>query len=112
MRRFKLINASGREFDLMRKDAFLHDPQGLGFDVETEAQRVGHTFVELRSEEAQPMPGGEMVFAGYEQFDEFRTFVTVGGLVLAYMPLQRWRYLDVTVSQIGKSTRLNSSHQD
>lgn len=110
MRQFKLINASGKEFDLMRKDAFLHGPQGLGFDTETEVQRVGHTFVELRSDEAQPMPGGEMVFGGYAQYDEFRAFVAVGGLVLAYKPTQRWRYLDVTVS-LGLSEIERGSHR-
>jgi hypothetical protein len=30
VRKFKLINANGAEWDLMRKDGFLYQPEGLG----------------------------------------------------------------------------------
>ena len=98
MRQFKLINGLGAEFDLMRKDAWLHDPQGLGFGWEASVQRVGNTFALLDSDELQPAPTGEMMFAGYAQADEFRAFCAEGGLRLAYKPLSTWRYLDVVVA--------------
>ena len=98
MRQFKLINSLGAEFDLMRRDAWLHDPQGLGFGRDSEVQRVGDTFALLHTEQAQPAPTGEMMFAGYAQADEFRAFITEGEIVLGYKPLNTWRYLDVVVS--------------
>lgn len=98
MRQFKLINRLGQEFDLMRKDAWLHDPTGLGFGRDASVQRVGNTFALLDSDESQPSPTGEMMFAGYEQADEFRHFVASGGIILAYKPRETWRYLDVVVS--------------
>lgn len=98
MRKFKLKNARGQEFDLMRKDAFFHSPTGLGFADEPQIQRMGDTFIIIRNDAEQPAPSGVMVFKGYEQWQEFRNFTRPGGLVLCYKPLDKWFYLDVTIS--------------
>lgn len=98
MRKFKLINGNGQEFDLMRKDALLSEPSGLGFSNTVDAQRIGATFAVVSTEQDQPNPAGTMVFESYAQYEEFRTFVRVGGLTLCYMPISTWLYLPVALS--------------
>lgn len=97
MRLFKLINSTGAEFDLMRTDAFFHDPDGLGVSNDLSVSRVGDSYFVTDSKDAQPKPSGEMVFSGYAQYDEFLAFCRVGGLVLGYKPLDTWLYLDCWV---------------
>lgn len=98
MRQFKLTNANGQTFDLMRKDAFFHAPTGLGWGVDASAVEVGDTYVVTGRKPQRPAPAGEMVFEGYDQYDEFMAFVQVGGLILAYKPRTTWQYLDVDLS--------------
>lgn len=98
MRQFKLINARGAEWDMMRRDAWLHDPSGLGFANDAQVMPLGGTFALLRVEAAAPAPAGEMIFAGYQQETDFRRFVGEGVCTLAYKPLDTWQYLDVIVS--------------
>ncbi|MBE6878694.1 MAG: hypothetical protein E7488_05970 [Ruminococcaceae bacterium] len=108
MRKFKLINANGQEFDLMRKDAFFYNISGLGFGIEADYTRIGSKYFASDEREKQPMPGGTISFAGYRQHDEFRAFCRVGGLVLAFKQLDTWYYLDVNIdithSDISKDT--------
>ena len=109
MRKFKLINANGQEFDLMRKDAFFYNISGLGFGIEAEYTRVGNKYFAQNQREKQLTPGGTISFAGYAQHNEFRSFCRAGGLVLAFMPLDTWYCLDVNIdishSDISKNTR-------
>lgn len=98
MRQFKLLNANGQTFDLMRKDAFFNDPDGLGWGIDATVMAAGDSYVVTDRKPEKPAPSGKMVFAGYKQYDEFMTFVQAGGLVLAYKPLDTWRYLDVDLS--------------
>ena len=103
MRQFKLINARGVEFDLMRKDAFFHIPDGLGYTVYNEYIVAGSAFVPIASDETQTVIAGEMVFAGYEQYSEFIAYVT-DDMTLGYKPQgTTWYYKDVTMQSIGKS---------
>lgn len=98
MRQFKLLNANGQEFDLMRKDAYFNAPEGLGWGLDAEVMAVGDTYVVTGRKPERPSPSGEMVFEGYAQYNEFLTFAQAGGLMLAYKPLDTWRYLDVDLS--------------
>ena len=66
MRKFKLINAEGQEFDLMRKDAFFFSPSGLGYEMQFDTTPAGYDFIELDSEMLQKTVSGSVVFAGYE----------------------------------------------
>lgn len=103
MRKFKLINASNEEFDLMRKDAFFHAPDGLGIAYITNVMQADRYFIETNRSVSQATPNGEMVFLGYEQYDEFMDFVGDNPLTLGYCPLDTWRYMDVRLGSIGKS---------
>lgn len=98
VRQFKLHNGLGQTFDMMRKDAFFHAPDGLGWGLSPTIAPVGETYIVTDVQPERPAPSGEMVFAGYEQYKEFLEFVQVGGLVLGYRPLSVWNYLDVTIS--------------
>lgn len=102
MRQFKLINKTGAEFDLMRTDAFLYEPEGLGWGYETDYTEVDDAIIPLDSKLTHPSPSGSMVFDGYAEYAEFLAFIQVGGLVLAYMPLSTWQYLEVS-AVLGKS---------
>ena len=101
MRRFKLINAKGQEFDLMRKDSFFNSPAGLGFTLNITTATVGNTFIPT-SNMYEPQPvSGEMVFAGYEQYKEFIDFLT-DKITFAYSPLETWYYMDCAASVLAK----------
>ena len=80
MREFKLVNATGSEFDLMRKDSFFHDPDGFGVSYDPSVSRIGDSYFVTDSRDAQPKPSGEILFAGYSQYEEFLAFCRVGGV--------------------------------
>lgn len=109
MRQFNLTNANGQVFDLMRKDAFFNTPEGLGWGVTDTIMQVDKAYIVTESVPNTPAPAGEMLFAGYEQYNEFLAFAQCGGLVLGYKPLDTWLYLDVSLviskGEISPSTR-------
>lgn len=109
MRLFKLINATGAEFDLTRPDAFLKDPTGLGKGSEITVARVGDSYIVTDEKDEVPAPSGTMMFLDYATYDEFIAFCVVGGLVLGYKPLDTWLYLDcyikIAKSEIDRDTR-------
>lgn len=102
IRQFNLTNANGQVFDLMRQDAFLYNPDGLGWGVDDTIMAVGESYVVTNTEPEKPAPSGQMNFAGYAQYNEFLAFVQVGGLTLGYNTLGNWIYLDVSLT-ISKS---------
>ena len=102
MRQFRLTNAAGGTFDLMRKDAFFHAPSGLGLVYETDVARVGEEFLLLDCTLGQKTVSGEMVFAGYAQYQEFLAFC-VGELELGYQPEgSLWYYARCILQRIDK----------
>ena len=103
MRKFKLINANGDEFDLMRKDAFFHAPDGLGIGKEYEFMRSGTAYEPTELYSAQKTVSGEIVFSSYETYNEFIRFIAYNPLQLAYMPLTEWAYLDGYIVVLDKS---------
>lgn len=102
MRQFKLKNGNGESFNLMRKDAFLSDPAGLGFGSELELSQMGSTWLLTKNTQERPEPTGQMVFAGYAQYEEFTLFLAAGNLQLGYKPLNTWLWLPCIVN-LGKS---------
>ena len=103
MREFKLVNANGLEWDLMRKDAFFHAPDGLGFGRTISAVQVGGSYIETGDSLDQKAPSGEMVFLGYEEYSDFISFIAKTPLVLMYKPLQKWFRLKCKISSLGKT---------
>ena len=104
VRTFKLINSTGAEWDLMRKDAFLYEPDGLGFDKENEYMRIGSTYDMVQEIPSQKAVSFTMVFKNYVVFREFSNFITYTPLKLAYKPYPTsdWAYLDGMFTSVGK----------
>lgn len=103
MRKFKLINARGEEFDLMRKDAFFSSPAGLGIAKDYDFMRTGSAFSPTELFNSQKNVNGEIVFKSYEIYKEFTLFVAYTPLKLAYMPLNEWAYLDGYITGLEKT---------
>lgn len=103
VRKFKLINSEGAEWDLMRKDGFLYAPEGLGINQENEYMRIGSTYELIQRLSAQKTFNFTMVFSGYDAYREFSRFIIYAPLKLAYMPLNEWAYADGDITVLEKS---------
>ena len=103
VRQFKLQNALGQTFDLMRQDAFFYTPDGLGFIMDSEFMQIGGSYQLIETEAAQKSPAGIMVFKNYAVYQEFVKFITPTPLKLMYKPLNEWAYLDCIVSRLSKA---------
>lgn len=97
VRQFKMINGDGTEYDLTRVGALLWNPAGLGWGLTPTVNPVGTTYIVTETALEQPKPSGSVVFHTYEEYQEFLSFVQIGGLVLCYNPAGTWYYLDCTV---------------
>ena len=102
MREFKLQNAAGDTFDLMRRDAFFYVPDGLGFRMDSQFMQIGNAYRLIETESAQKAPSGVMVFANYTIYQTFAKFISYTPLKLMYKPLSEWFYLDCIVSKLTK----------
>lgn len=105
MRRFKLINAEGAEWDLNDVASFFQHPDGLGFERKMQSVPAGYDFIEIDDEPVQKKPMGEMVFKTYERYSEFAEFIAKTPLVLCYAPIDKWHYLDCKVQRLGKGEK-------
>lgn len=103
VRKFKLINSEGAEWDLMRKDGFLYEPEGLGINQDNEYMRIGSTYELVQSLAAQKAVNFTMVFASYSVYREFARFIIYAPLKLAYMPLNEWAYIDGDITALSKT---------
>lgn len=110
VRQFKLINGNGAEYDMTRPEALLHDPQGLGWGIEADIQRMGMTYLAIDENEIRQTPSGEMVFRTYQEYAYFLSFVQVGGLVLAYKPINTWFYAKCIVSIDKSEIKPDNNH--
>ena len=102
MRLFKMINANGESFDLMRGDAFFSAPGGLGFSKEILTTQCGDDFVNVATKSQQKVITGTMAFKGYEQYAEFIDFVKKKPLKLGYKPLDTWTFIDCDIQSLSK----------
>lgn len=103
VRKFKLINSTGAEWDLMQKDGFLYEPEGLGINQDNEYMRIGSTYELVQSLSAQKSVNFTMVFASYSVYREFARFIIYAPLKLAYMPLNEWAYIDGDITSLSKT---------
>lgn len=103
VRKFKLINANGAEFNLMRRDAFLYQPDGLGISQDNEYMRIGNTYELIQRLSSQKSVSFSMVFKSYAVYREFADFIIYQPLKLAYMPMNEWVYCDGEITAMEKS---------
>lgn len=104
-RKFKLINASGREWNLMQRNAYFSDPEGLGLGFDTEYMRIGQIYEQIQSASAQKTVSGNMLFKTYTDYRAFADFISDDPLRLAYMPQNEWYYLDCSVTGMSKGEK-------
>lgn len=103
VRKFKLINANGAEWDLMRKDGFLYEPEGLGINQDNQYMRIGNTYEMIQRLSAQKSISFSMVFQSYAVYRQFADFIIFQPLKLAYMPQSEWVYCDGEITALEKS---------
>lgn len=103
MRRFKIVNKKGQEFDLNRTDAFLTIPERLGVENELIYQDAGRGYINLKSKPNQKNPKGVISFADYEQFDEFVQIIRHPPLEFKYSPTEKWYTLICDLEYLKKS---------
>ncbi|MDE7436793.1 MAG: hypothetical protein K2N01_13370 [Lachnospiraceae bacterium] len=103
MRQFKMQNAKGQEFDLMRKDALFINPAGLGIDIETEYDEVQGNYREYNRVITRAQINGVMSFEGYEQFSEFAAFLRYPPFEFYYKPEDKWYKKRCAVARLEKS---------
>lgn len=102
MRKFKLKNANGEEFDLTCRASFLTFPEGLGTSREHNYFPVGMSYRRLSTRYSQKLPYGELSFLDYETFSKFAEFLRHEPFVLCYQPENTWYYLDCDLSFLNK----------
>lgn len=103
-RQFRLINATGEEYDLTAADHFFAYPDGLGFERSYSSLQIGDAFVAVESPLRQQKVTGEMIFLDYSAYDGFRRFIAEGRLTLAYQPagFTTWYYRSCKVESLKK----------
>lgn len=103
MRKFKLQNALGESFDLMRRDAYFQSPEGLGVEYSNRYARVGTNFIPTQNEIAQGSISGEMWFKGYAQYTEFRKHIAKQPLKLLYTINDTTYTIDCRIGSLEKA---------
>lgn len=102
MRQFKLYNAVGQMYDLNDMGSFLHDPKGLGYEDDSEYERIGSQFLMTGERRKQPNPGGKIRFKSYEGYLGFTKFLQRKPLKLQYTAADTYM-MDVHVKSIKKT---------
>lgn len=106
IRKFRLINRDGVGYDLTTREHFLHTPSGLGFQRETEYQRLGNQYIILSDAFVQGQIMGEIFFPNpnaYSKYYEFVRFCQNAPLYLLYKPGTREFHRAVRVSNVEKT---------
>lgn len=75
MRRFRLINSKGDSYDITTKDAFFHDPEGLGFQRDDTYHRVGSRYILANSAPSQGEIKGKLNFISSDPYADYREFL-------------------------------------
>jgi hypothetical protein len=103
VRALKITNAAGAEWDCMRPDGFMYTPEGFGIGKDNEYMRSGIVYEKIEDVSAQKQIGFQMVFKNYEVYKAFAAFASRAPLVLAYMPLDEWAYIDGEITSLEKA---------
>lgn len=103
MRKFKLKNGVGAEWDLMDKTAYFNAPGGLGFGKTYSTIQAGSAWLVSDEFLNQYAVTGEMIFFDYSRYQAFISFVTKGPLYLMYSPLDTWYKIKCEVQSADKS---------
>ncbi len=103
VRTLKITNAAGRVWDCMRPDGFMYQPEGFGIGKDNEYIRSGIAYEKIEDVSAQKQIAFKMVFKDYSVYKEFAEFARRTPLVLGYMPIDTWAYLDGEITSLEKA---------
>lgn len=113
VRKFKLLNEKGQEYNFMdaEKSCLLIDPNGLGYEYESEYLNIGSTFVENFRYLQKGKFYATLVSKYYDNISDFINFVEQSySLKLAYtVPFEKKKpetyYKDVDISTFEKTEK-------
>ena len=105
MKRLKLIDSIGREFDLNDvSTAFMHDVSGLGTSFTNAYSNVSDGFFPTSNRKlAQGAVAGSIAFRSNEAYRDFVSFITSDGLKLGYAPAGAWFFASCSVTKLSKN---------
>lgn len=106
VRKFRLINNNGEEYNLTTKSAFLHTPSGLGYRKDTTYQRLGNLHVVLNDAFEQGQIQAEIFFPepnSYEKYFDFIRFCQNEPLYLKYKPAQKEYTRKIRIGEVDKT---------
>lgn len=96
VRNFWLTNADDVRFELKGRNiantiSFLHEPEGLGYNVELSTVKLGNTDIILSEQYNLPPVAGDLIFIGsvpeaYQQYQNLLTFLARRPITLHYLP--------------------------
>lgn len=102
MRKFTAVNAAGKTFNLMRKDAFFCTPKGLGVEYANTYMRAGSAYIATKRDVAQGSISGKMIFSSYSAYREFARFASRQPIKLNYSPNGTTYTIDTLVGELTK----------
>lgn len=113
VRKFKLINNIGVEFDLtdIENGAFLNNPSGLGVTKNYNFTQINNTFLVDSGKETQTNIQGDLIFLTYDKYHEFINYIEQSNeLSLKYtIPLEKSNpetyTKKVVMSNLGKTEK-------
>lgn len=108
IRTFKIKNAAGEERTLLsRSGPLLIDPDGLGWEEETEFFRAGSMFVPMEEYFKQKEITGTIIIRSYQMYRDFTKFLRRTPLILSYQTEKE------TVYKLGvKATRIEKGEKN
>ena len=102
MRRFKLMNSTGAEWDLMSKQSYFNSPSGLGYGKTFKSAQAGTAWLVSDEQMSQYSISGELVFFDYSKYQEFVEFTSKAPLTLMYAPEQTWYRIRCRIQTLNK----------
>lgn len=106
VRKFYITNSSGKRYELLTRQHFLHSPGGLGYKESTVYQQLGEQFAVVDDGFAQGEITGSVFFPqpnAYKKYFEFVQFCRNTPLYLSYHPTTSEYKREVRLDTIGKT---------
>ncbi len=110
VRKFRLVNEKGQDFSLMDlyNYCFLSNPDGLGYNYETEYQELINTFIENIRRLAQGQISGTANFVNYDNYRNFIDFIENSeklrfSYIVPYQNGEKEYFKDIQIQSISKT---------
>ena len=112
VRKFRLVNEKGQDFSLMDlyNYCFLSNPDGLGYNYETEYQKLMDTFIENIRKLAQGQISGTVNFINYDNYRNFIDFIENSenlrlSYIVPYQNGEKEYFKDIKIQSISKTQK-------